>query len=186
MGLKLNPQRAKFVAAYLKSSNAAGAAKEAGYSGDIYTLSSTAARIMQDPEVQAAIRAGVKRLEMSADETIQEICRIAGSDIADAFDEQGNLLPIHEIPPDLRKAISDISVEEILVATPEGKRPIARVVKIKLWNKGQALEQLGKRYKLWTERLEVSGEIKVDVQGAREKLAERFKVLEGGAKQTGT
>lgn len=71
---------------------------------------------------------------------IQEAARIGLLDPARLFDEKGNLLPINDIPAEVRAAIASIEVGEVEI---DGE-VTTRVKKIKLWDKNSALEKLMK------------------------------------------
>ncbi|MBK7017562.1 MAG: hypothetical protein IPH39_18880 [Sulfuritalea sp.] len=64
----------------------------------------------------------------------RELARIGLFDPGELFAEDGSLLPIKNMPPEVRAAIASIEVEEI---DADGK-VIGRVKKVKLWDKNSA------------------------------------------------
>ena len=80
---------------------------------------------------------------------MREINRLAHSDLRKFYDEHGNLLPIHELPDDLAACIASIEVVKRNLTSGDGKQEF--VYKIKLWNKVQALELLGRHQGLFRE-----------------------------------
>ncbi|MBK9351395.1 MAG: terminase small subunit [Sulfuritalea sp.] len=69
---------------------------------------------------------------------IEELARIGLFDPGELFAEDGSLLPIKNMPPEVRAAIASIEVEEI---DADGK-VIGRVKKVKLWDKNSAADKL--------------------------------------------
>jgi phage terminase small subunit len=96
-----------------------------------------------------------ERTQISADKILQELLLIARSDISLAFRKDGTLKPIHEIPEEVRRAISGVETLETLV----GKK-LCKTNKVKFWDKVAALGLLGKNLKLFTDQVNVTGTIK--------------------------
>ena len=75
------------------------------------------------------------------DDALLELERIALSDIGDAFDENGALKSLKEMPERMRRAIASLETEELRgPAAPPG----GLMVKLKLWDKPKALEVVAK------------------------------------------
>lgn len=156
MGLR--GKQGLFVAEYLKDLNGKQAAIRAGYSPR--SAESTASTILRNPKVQAAIAEAQQRrserIELKADDIVRELLRFAKTDIRKAFDKDGRLLPIHEMPEDVAHAISGIEVLEEWGPDGEGGRvPIGEVKKVKFWDKVKGLELLGRHLKMFVDRFEV-------------------------------
>jgi phage terminase small subunit len=151
--MKLTPKQAMFVAEYLVDSNATRAAIKAGFSEASAAV--TGARLLKNAKISAAIADRkaylVKKLELSAEHVLQELAKLAFYDIRDLFDTKGKLKPITQLDDVSRAAIAGIDVQ--------GKRSIT---KIKLSDRGQNLERLGRYFKLFTDRLEHDGKLAVD------------------------
>lgn len=147
----LSPMQARFVVEYPIDLNGSAAAERAGCSPRSAAV--TAAKWLRKANVRAAIDAELaaraKRVRITADDVLAELGRLAFVDIAKAYDKDtGALLPIHEIPEDVRRAIAGVDVVEL----PDGA---GTVRKLKLYDKKGSLELLGKNLKLFTDRLEV-------------------------------
>jgi phage terminase small subunit len=171
---KVSAKQRRFVAEYLVDHNATQAAIRAGYSKR--TARQQASDLLSKPDIaqalQEALAAQQKRLEVKADDVLRELMRIGLCDLGQAFDDQGRLRPLHEMPEDVRRAIAGIEVEEeysnpfadLPRVTDDGlerdggaKVAIGRVAKVRFWDKPKALELLGKYLKLFTEKHEHTG-----------------------------
>lgn len=157
---RLTPKQKRFVEEYLIDLNATQAAIRAGYS------QRTADRI--GPEllgktciseaIQAAIAARSARTEVTQDRVIQELARIAFSDIRKLFKPDGGMIPPAELDDETAAAIAGLEI----ITNEEGNL-VFQTRKVKLWDKRGALELLGKHLKLFTDKTEHSGEITLNV-----------------------
>lgn len=158
----LNPSQARFVRAYLVSLNATKAALEAGYSPA--TASSQGHRLLKHAQVQEAIAQGrtqqLEKLDLKAENILRELLRIGLSDPAEAFTKEGALKPIHDMPVELRRAISSVETDELWAPKVDenGREQIGVTRKIKFWDKNKALESLAKHLGLLRDKLELTGE----------------------------
>ena len=82
---------------------------------------------------------------------LEELRRIAFSDVGEMFDEAGQLRNIEDLPPEVRSALSSL---KIVRKTGGGPDSGACVYELKLWDKLKALEILAKHFGLLAERLE--------------------------------
>lgn len=130
----------RFCEEYIKDFNAAAAARRAGYSKTSDRVS--ACNILQREDVQGYLRQlieGVRdRNLLEVDDLVQSLKRIAFSDIGDYFDEDNNILPLHEIERGPRTALEQYQVEN---HKSNGGRHRQR---IKLHSKLDAIEKLMK------------------------------------------
>jgi phage terminase small subunit len=156
----LSEKQLKFVAEYLRNGgNGAAAAVEAGY-GHVGARV-TASRLLRNPAVAARLAAGQERQNgrvegivgeevITPERVLTEVTRIAYSDPGQALNEDGTPKKISEIPEATRRAISKIKVR----VSDDG----AQIVELSFWDKPKGLEMLGKRLKLFTDKVEFSGE----------------------------
>lgn len=162
---ELTPQQARFVAEYLVDLNATQAAIRAGYSEN--TAESQGSRLLSVAKVRAAVDAAMQRrsqrVEVKADDVLRELMRLAFVDLGKAYREDGTLLPIHEIPEDVRRAMAGLEVDEIWEGFGEDRRQVGVTRKVKFIDKARALELLGKNLKLFTDKVEHSGGVSVAV-----------------------
>jgi len=105
---------------------------------------------------------------------LQEIAKLAFSDIRDVFRPDGSLIPFRELPPDVAAAVVSMESSEVVLsrAANGGEEVIKRTVKVVLADKVKNLELLARHYGL------LSGE---DTEGdAAEKIAARKGVRNAG------
>lgn len=147
----LRARERRFVDEYLVDLKGEAAAIRAGYSPKTAVVQ--ASRLLRKVHVSAALEAGYKerqkRTGITADSTVRAIAVLAHSDLRKFYDEHGNLKPIHSLPDDLAACIASIEVVKRNLTTGDGKQEF--VYKIKLWNKPQALELLGRHQGLFRE-----------------------------------
>jgi phage terminase small subunit len=86
------------------------------------------------------------KTEISASEVLRECTRIALADPLGAFNDDGTLKRIQDIPIDLRHTICSFEVDELWDGTGKDKTKIGEVKKIKFWSKDKQIEHL-LRYK---------------------------------------
>lgn len=146
-GQGLGSKRERFAREYLIDRNCKKAAERAGYSPKC--AQSVGSRLLRDPRVKAIIDAGEARLSdkvgLTAELVLEELLTIAQADIADAYDEAGNLLPIKQMPLAVRKALASIETSE-------------KGIKVRRWDKVEALKLLGQHLGAWKDRLQLEGE----------------------------
>ena len=140
-----------FVAQYCIDRNATQAAIHAGYAPKNARI--TASQLLTKPNIQAELNKKLnviaKRNDITVDRIVQELTRIGTVDIRDAFDENGNLKPIKEIPEDVARAIAGIEVDDLFEGSGREKEKIGYTRKIRLTDKVRALETLGKHFKMF-------------------------------------
>lgn len=144
----LDPKEQAFVDEYLECLNATLAARRVyGHAA----AKQTGYKLLRRPDVATAISAGLAeqraRTVNDPDRIIRELMVIAYADLQDLLDEQGRPLALRDLSPELRRAIASIKTH----VTETG----ATIVEYKLVDKKGALELLGKRNKMWTDRKEI-------------------------------
>jgi phage terminase small subunit len=143
----LAPRQERSVEEYLVDLNAKQAAIRAGYSPR--TAEVQGSRLLSNVKVQRALTARMaarsQRTEVAADRTLLEIARVGFSDVRRLFHEDGRLK--HPLAWDDDTAASVASVE--VVTRNLGDGTVEYVRKVKLWDKGKALEQLCKHLGLY-------------------------------------
>lgn len=173
---KLNERQERFCNEYLIDLNATQAAIRAGYKEK--TAYSMGQRLLKNVEVQNYIQERkqdrVERTEITQDMVIRELAMIAFSNAADyasiiekqavintengvavsLFDEDGN--------PVMYRTVEPVLTAEL---TEEQKRALAVIKKgkdgfeVKPYDKVRALELLGKHLGMFTEKVEMSGQV---------------------------
>ena len=139
----MTERQARFVGAFIETSNASEAARRAGYSAR--RAGEIGHQLLQKTTIAAEIaklRAKkMAEIHVSIETLLLGYARIAYSDAGKLFDENGKLLPIRQLDDDTRLAIASVEVVE---------RPNGDVVKkVKFWNKLQAQDALSRHLGLF-------------------------------------
>lgn len=160
--MALTPKQQRFVDEYIVDLNASAAAKRAGYAQP----HSQGSRLLENVEVQAAVTAAAAeraaRTRIEADRVLLELARIGTCDLGEAFDKDGKLLPIREMPEGIRRSLSGFEVEALFEGVGQDRLQVGITTKVKLLDKVKALELLGKHLKLFTDKLELGGKVSLE------------------------
>ncbi len=112
-------------------------------------------RLLRNVEVQKKLRELIQqqtiRTQIDADKVIKEAARVALADVGGAFNKDGTLKGIHDIPKDLRRAISGIETSEVWEGEGKKRRLTGYLKKIKFWSKDKQIEVLMKHLGLFRE-----------------------------------
>ncbi len=157
----MTPKQQRFVEEYLIDLNATQAAIRAGYSAK--TANEQGARLLANVSVRAAIaEAKTKRSEETEVNAAWLLARLAQesvADIADIYDDRGNLRPVKDWPMIWRQGlVAGVEVETI----GEGA---GHVTKIKISDRVKRLELIGKHIDVqaFKEKVEHTGGISITV-----------------------
>ena len=118
-------------------------------------------RLLQEPQAAQYLeerrRAMTERTDIDAARVMKELAKIGFSDIRSLFDEYGRLRPIHDLSPEVAATIASV---DVIVKDKEGEAH-CQIHKIKLWNKLDALDKIGKQLGMFREQrdVHVKGEI---------------------------
>ncbi len=156
----LNERHEAFCRYYASHFNATRAGEQVGYAR------ATALTLITQDRITARIRELVdmqlKAQDITAERVMLELGRIAFADIRQIFDEQGALLPIHEIGDDAAAALAGIEIEQTVQSdgfeyvtdlitgkrTKQKRYKQVRIAKVKRYDKNSALTTLAKHYKI--------------------------------------
>jgi phage terminase small subunit len=161
---ELNLRQQRFCIEYVIDYNGTQAAIRAGYSED--TARSIACELLTKPYIADEIKRlnddKITRAKATADTVLSNIYKISEVDIGDAYDEKGCLLPIKQIPKEIRKIIASVETFEEFgyEDQPNGTKKkivIGHTVKVKFWSKDKSNELLAKHHKLITDKHEIAG-----------------------------
>ncbi len=97
----------------------------------------------------------LEKADLSATRTLEEMRRLAFSNVQDLFDEHGDMRPIHKLTREQAACIS--SLEVIMKNATAGDGKIDRILKVKVWDKVRTMEMLGKHFALLDERVRIEG-----------------------------
>lgn len=158
----MTPKQKRFVAEYLANGlNATKAAISAGYSKKSATVEG--ARLLVNANVAAEIskkqQKRFEKLELTADMVLAEIRKMAFLDPRKLFASDGSLIPILELDDDTASSIAGLEVNELFEGEGEQKHAFGLLKKIKIADKYKGLELLGRHLKLFTDKVELSGEL---------------------------
>lgn len=148
-----------FAQAYVIHGNARLAAKKAGYSEKSahqigYTLLKQPYIAMR---IDQLMKEKAEKMRVTGDRVLKELCDIAMVRVKDCYDEEGNLLNLHEMPEANQAALSSVETDEIYAGHGTSRKHIGKARKIKLSDKMKALEILAKHFHLYAEHIEHSG-----------------------------
>lgn len=161
----MTPKQERFVAEYLIDLNATQAAIRAGYSSK--TAASIGEELLRKPEIGQAVEAGRAKLmaktNITAERVLQEMGRLAFSDVRNLFNADGSLKPLHTLTPEDSACIAGLEV--IIKNAEAGDGHMDKVHKIKVWDKSKNLENLAKHLGLFVAKVEHSGGITISWEG---------------------
>jgi phage terminase small subunit len=163
----LSPRERRFVEEYCANGfRATDAARAVGYQGKNVKIS--AYKLLQKPNIAAAVDAHLKdladRAQLRSEAILLELAKVAFSDIGEVLDFSGDvprLKPAKDIPSEARQSIESIKVKRFVEGRGEDSDQV-EVTEFKLHDKLGALEKLGRYRKLFTDKVEHSGGIRVD------------------------
>lgn len=145
----LTAKQKRFVAEYVVDLNATQAAIRAGYSKK--TANVAGPRLLSNVRIADEIakkNAKIEsKLEVSAERVLQEIARLAFADPRKMFDDNGNLIPIHQLDADTAATIGGFEV--VSKSISGGEQEVEHVHKFKVWDKNVALDKLAKNLGLF-------------------------------------
>lgn len=148
---RMTPNEQLFVKALMADPqwNTTRAARAAGCKNP----SQDANRMLKSPVVQAALGKAVheraKRFDVKAEDVLRELIAIGGANIQDLVDEDGLIIPLHELPRELATAIKSFKVVEKVVQGDDGEPITMRVSDVVFHDKLTALEMLAKHLGLF-------------------------------------
>ena len=148
---KLTEMQAKFVQYYpALNFNGAQAAIKAGFSPK--TARETSYQLLRKPHIQKALSReasrALKNVDITPETVLKEIKKHALGNIQDIFDENGDQIPIQDLPPEVAAIISEVKIEE--------KNGVKKTT-YKLADKKGYVEMMAKYFKLLTEKHEHTG-----------------------------
>jgi phage terminase small subunit len=159
-GGKKASRRELFVAEYLIDLNGRRAAIAVGYAERSAHV--RASKLLKDPWVKKRIKEELKRREVqltfTAERVLEELGRIAGVNIVDFYEPDGSLKELLKMPREFTAAVREVKITET-VRTVREVEIKTRKTQLKLHSKVPALMLLGKRHKLFSDRVEVEGNL---------------------------
>ena len=160
----LNQRQAQFVAEYLIDLNATAAYVRAGYRArGTNSVKASASRLLTHADVTKAIAAAqavaLGRSQLTATRVLEEMRRLALSDMREYYDAAGHLKTMAQLTAEQGAALSSVESVRRNIDSADGETDT--VWKVRLWDKLKALEMLGKHFALLTERVSVEADEKL-------------------------
>jgi phage terminase small subunit len=150
------PKQRLFVREYCRHLNATRAAIAAGYSENSAKV--TASRLLTNANVSAEIaritEKTCKKLEISAENVLRELARLAFLDPRNFYDANGALRNVTELDDDTAACIAGMEVQDVYQGQGVERVKIGVCRKIKFADKGANLERLGRYLKLFTDKVQ--------------------------------
>lgn len=178
---KLTPRRAEFVRQYIKSLNAAGAARAAGYAPS--SANTEGSRLLANADVQQAISEAraqlAEREQVTPERIVSELASIAFSDLGDYFrlDGKNASIDFSNLPIGATKALESITVDEYVEGRGDNAQNVRRI-RVRLHDKRAALVDLAKTLGMFSDGVNVQVNVnesdqlqEFDVEQLRELVA---------------
>lgn len=163
----MNDKQQRFVDEYLIDLNATQAAVRAGYSPK--TAMVQGCRLLRNVQVAAAVAEGQRRkaeeLNITASDVLKELVKLGFSNMQDymkAGPDGDPYLDFSELTRDQAAALVEVTVEDYKEGRGDDARDVRRV-KFKLADKRAALVDLGKHFKLFTDKVQHEGTMNITV-----------------------
>jgi phage terminase small subunit len=158
----VTPKQERFVAEYLIDLNATQAAIRAGYAAKDADV--TGPRLLGTAGISAAVAkkqaAHLAKLEIRAEDVLRELAYLGMQRADDFFDDDGNLLPVKDMPERAKAALADHDLVTGNLDAGDGQRD--KIVKIRKWSKTEALRDLAKHFRLLDEHVDVTINVNLD------------------------
>jgi phage terminase small subunit len=172
----LTPKQALFVQEYLVDLNATQAAIRAGYSKR--TAKSAGQRLLTNVDTAKAISKAQEkrseRTEIEQDRVLEEYAKLAFLDPRRFFDGYGTLIPIQELDADVAAAITGLEVKR---SFNKHNETFDILIKIKFADKKAALDSVARHLGMFVDRLEVGGDLGINVNDMSEERKAELKEL---------
>lgn len=155
----LNKEQQLFVREYLKDLNAKQACIRA-YGQKPDSAKTKGSRLLSNPivaeEIAKEFAKRTEKVEIDVEMVLKGLKDFAMANPKDAYNEDGSLKSIHDMPESLQKSIASLEVDEIWEIQREGRQKtkvqIGETKRIKFWDKAKGLELLGKYLAMFVER----------------------------------
>lgn len=146
----LTQKQDRFCQEYIIDFNGTRAAISAGFSKK--TAAEQAYQLLQKPHIQKRLKELIEerqtRTQTEADEALLECRRIATADVGQAFNEDGTLKGIHDIPEKIRRAIAGF---EVIEEYGKDGAVSGYLKKVKFWSKDTQIKHLFMHHGLFGE-----------------------------------
>lgn len=146
------PKQERFCQSYVRLGNMSEAYRDAYDASKMNsaTIGSKASSMLAEDKfgtrVQEIRDSLLRRNQVTLDEILNELASMFRFDPAEMYDENGSLMPIHNMPAPVRKMIASMDTEEIFMGFGKKREVIGDVKKIKFYNKLEVVEKYMKYF----------------------------------------
>lgn len=149
--VKLTDKQELFVTHYLASLNATDAARKSGYEGNDVTLASVGYENLRKPHIAEKVQEGLRERAMPPEEVITRLSQQARGEHARfwEFDDYGRQLHLNV------KALTDAGLGH-LIKKFKCHELTGTITEVEFYDAQAALEKLGKHYKLFTDKTDIT------------------------------
>lgn len=176
----LTPRLRRLVDAYVRTGSYADAARASGYSAQTakkyITEDEGVRKAIGEIVDQAAILSGV-----TLERVLQEYARLAFVDMGELVDllKVGDdpdeaIMVLSDLPADITAAISEITLNRSTKTDDEGREQVTGQLKVKLYDKKGALQDLGRMLSVFNDKLTIE-----DKSGFGDRLERAIQKIEG-------
>ena len=102
------------------------------------------------------------RDEWEKERCLQELRAIATLDVRQAYNEDGTLKNVRDMPPQLAAALQSVETDELFEGNGADRTMIGYTKKVKFWDKAKAIELFMKKHGLLVERVKVQHTMKLE------------------------
>lgn len=162
---RMTPKQALFYGEYIKDRNGKRAAMAIGVPEKSAAV--WAARTLTNDNVRAAVDEWMERqkqkAEITAERVIAELTKLATYDPGNLYYPDGRRIPVHLLDDVTRAAVAVVEDETQESYDLKGTRTmVTKKQRVKMAEKGQNLERLGRYFKLFTDRVEHDGRVTLE------------------------
>jgi phage terminase small subunit len=112
-----------------------------------------------------------EKINITKEQVINQIARIAFGDIRKLYNENGGLKNIQDLDDDAAAIVAGIETTEEFDGYGEDREQIGYTKKVKIASKDKALDMLGKYFGIFTEKVEINSdkpfEVNINVKGSK-------------------
>lgn len=160
----LNAAQQAFIRWYMVRRNITRAYIAAYPNATYETARSEGSRLFRDPRISSQIKGllaeEAKRLQNKAQKVSDGLAAMAFSSLADVLDDEGNVIPLTQLPRDIGQAVKKVKRREIIGVdlTSGEKKVMGHTIEVEMHDKVQPLRLLGLEVGMFTEKVELTGD----------------------------
>lgn len=173
-------RQAGFMDRYMATMNGAQAARDVGVPEG--SARYAANKWLSNPYIRSELRRRMgermRAAQLSVDGVLEQLRRLAFSDIRSLYDDDGRLKPMSDWPGDIAARVAGVETEELFSGRGDMRHVVGRTVKVKLWNPNEALNTIAKHLKMIVDQhaLEVTGSVEL-ADASDDELRDRARAI---------